>query len=168
MGAGKTTLGKKLAKMLSIDFIDTDLAIEEKYGMRIGELFTLHGEGYFRELERELIHELYASNFPYVLSTGGGLPCYQNNMSTLNELGITFYLQRTPKELAHRLKNAKAERPLIKGMDELTLQDYIIEKLTEREEFYRKAQFILDRDQQDAATIIQLLKLLHRDQFQKS
>lgn len=168
MGAGKSTLGKKLANAMDVAFIDADLSIEAQQGMSIGEIFAKHGEQYFRELEREFIHNLYSYHNPFVLATGGGMPCSQANMLSLRELGVTFYLHRSPKELAHRLKNAKSERPLIESMQAEELEDYIYGKLGEREEFYRKADFILDRNQQDVKSIRDVLAILHPNPSQRS
>lgn len=168
MGAGKTTIGKKLARMLDFEFIDSDQLIELQQAMSVGQIFATRGEGYFRELERELIQELNMKNSGFVLSTGGGMPCFSDNIKLLKNLGSTFYLKRSPKELAHRLKNAKSERPLLNGMEESDLEQYIISKLAEREEYYKMADFVLDRDQQDAKAILRLFQILHPDPVQKN
>lgn len=168
MGAGKTTIGKKLARLLDYEFIDTDHRIEELTGMTIGELFTLKGEGHFREIERDLLLSLSEYTSPYVLSTGGGMPCYHDNIQLLRALGTTFYLHRSPGELSHRLKNAKKERPLLVGLSESELTDYIETKLADREEYYRMSEFTLDRDQQDPKVIRDLLRILHPRSIQKS
>jgi shikimate kinase len=156
MGSGKTTIGKKLAKLLAIPFIDSDLEIERNTGMSIGKIFSVHGEAYFRNLERSFILSLPESNF--VLATGGGMPCVADNMSVLNELGTTLYLQRSAKELAQRLKQAKNQRPLLEGLSEADLLQYIDTKLAEREEYYRMAHFILEREEQDPKIIHQYLQ----------
>ena len=106
MGSGKTTIGKKIAKKLNIPFIDLDSEIEKKYNLSILNIFHDFGEAKFRNMEFHYIRSLInRSNF--VLSTGGGTPCYKNNISFLNELGITCYLNRSIKELAHRLQKSK-------------------------------------------------------------
>jgi len=168
MGAGKTTIGKKLARMLDYEFIDSDELIELQQAMSVGQIFASRGEGYFRELERNLIQELSSWDANFVLSTGGGMPCFADNASQLKNLGSTFYLKRSPKELAHRLKNAKIERPLLHGMEEQELEQYIEAKLGEREEYYKTADFVLDRDQQDAKSILQLFQILHPDPVQRN
>jgi shikimate kinase len=161
MGAGKTTLGKKLAKALDLHFLDSDQLIEQQQGMSIGKLFAEKGETHFREIERECLNGLFNCDQPFLLATGGGMPCYGNAMQTLNELGTTIYLQRSAKELTQRLLNAKQTRPLIEGMSGEDLHEYITSKLAEREEFYRKAQIILDRTQQDVHSITALFRQLH-------
>ncbi len=159
MGSGKSTLAKKLAAKLSLPFIDSDKAIEAHYNKSIGELFAEHGESHFRDLERHFIETLNTEE-NFVLATGGGLPCFGKNMEVLNNLGATFYLERSPKELAHRLINSKEKRPLLEGLSEEELLHFISEKLAQREEYYRLAHFTLDRDEQDAETICNLVHLL--------
>lgn len=143
MGVGKSTLGKKLARRLDVDFIDADQYIEEQLGMSILDYFTQFGEEKFRVLERDFIRQLDIS--ARVVATGGGLPCFYDNMDTMNEMGVTVYLHRPPKELFQRLKNAKTERPLIAGLSDEELLDFISTQLEEREQFYNQAQFVLTR-----------------------
>ena len=81
-------------------------------------------------------------------------------MERLNELGTTFYLERSPKELAHRLKNAKDQRPLLVGLSEDDLIDFIVQRLGEREETYRQANFVLSRDEQNTEKILEFIRLL--------
>lgn len=143
MGAGKTTFGKKLAKKLKCPFFDLDHLIEEITGSTVGEYFAAHGEVKFRELEKEILqtHPL-PENF--VLSTGGGAPCFHDNMDWMNENGQTIYLQLTPKALATRLENAKEDRPLIKGLTGDDLIKFISDRLETRDIYYKKAHFIVD------------------------
>jgi shikimate kinase len=159
MGSGKTTLGKEIAKSIGIPFIDSDKEIEEHYQKSIGEIFTENGESYFRTIETEYIEALDLRD-DFVLSTGGGMPCFDRNMSLLNEIGTTFYLNQPPKELARRLYNAKTPRPLIEGLSENELLPFIENKLSAREEYYKMATIILDPDEQNAQTIEHLSELL--------
>ena len=159
MGCGKSTLGKKLANKLKIPFIDSDKEIEEHFQKSIGELFAEQGESHFRELEREYIEALDLRE-DFVLATGGGMPCFGDNMEQLNNVGTTFYLERSPKELAHRLANAKAQRPLIAGMEKEELLEFIENKLQGREEYYKKATVILGRDEQTPEGITSFLEHL--------
>lgn len=156
MGAGKTTLGKRLATRLNIPFFDSDAEIEKHHGKSIGEIFAEQGESHFREVERRYL-ESFNHNDEFVLATGGGMPCYGDNMELLNEMGITIYLERSAKELSHRLINAKVKRPLIEGLTEQELIQFIDDKLAVREEYYKKASVILDRSEQDVNTLIHLL-----------
>jgi shikimate kinase len=167
MGCGKSTLGKKISNQLGIPFIDSDKEIESHYNKSIGEIFTENGESYFREIEREYIEALDLRD-DFVLATGGGMPCFGYNMDKLNEIGTTFYLERSPKELTHRLINAKVQRPLIEGMDERELQQFIENKLVEREEYYKKATIVLTRDEQTPKLIQEYLHHLDPQLHQKS
>lgn len=160
MGAGKSTLGKKIANKMDLPFIDSDSMIEEKYQKSIGEIFSEYGESHFRTLESDFISSLENKD-EFVLATGGGMPCFGKNMELLNELGTTFYLERSPKELANRLFNAKSRRPLIDGMEQEELVTFIEDKLSVREEYYKTAKVILGREDQTVGVIEEFTNLLH-------
>lgn len=160
MGCGKSTLGKKLANRLNIPFIDSDAEIEQYYKKSIGDIFSEYGESHFREIEKSFIKTL-KNKSEFVLATGGGMPCFGENMSLLNEIGTSFYLQRSPKELVNRLMNAKKKRPLLEGLTDEELTSFVETKLSMREEYYRKATFILDRTEQTVDFIQQTIHLLH-------
>lgn len=96
MGAGKTTLGKAFARKLNIPFIDLDWYIEERFHKTVGELFTERGEAGFRELERNMLHEV-AEFENVVISTGGGAPCFYDNMEFMNRTGKTVFLNVHPR-----------------------------------------------------------------------
>lgn len=159
MGAGKTTLGKKIAKRMNLPFIDSDREIEERHQKSIGDIFTENGESFFRTLETDYITSL-KNREGFVLATGGGMPCFGKNMELLNELGTTFYLERSPKELANRLFNAKTRRPLIEGMEQEELLSFIEDRLSVREEYYKASNVILGRDDQTVSTIEEVANLL--------
>ena len=112
MGSGKTTAGKKLASLLGWSFIDLDKRIEEYTGKTIPEIFSQNGEDYFRIIETQLLRNLKSCT-KTVISTGGGTPCYIDNMDFMIETGLTIYLKLTPAELKSRLSQSKGERPLI-------------------------------------------------------
>ena len=160
MGSGKSTLGKKLASRLAIPFIDSDAAIEKECNKSIGELFGEYGDSHFREIEAHFIRSLYSQE-SFVLATGGGMPCFHANMSLLNNLGTTFYLERSPKELMNRLINAKHQRPLIAGLSEEDLLHFIENKLVEREEYYKQASIVLSREEQTIDAMERFTLLLH-------
>jgi len=144
MGSGKTSIGKKLAYHLKVPFLDTDQMISEQEGIPISEIFERHGESHFRTLEQDLIKNLGQLE-SFVLSTGGGLPCYNNLMEELNELGTTLFLKRPVRELAHRLSVSKTKRPLIEGQSKEELIDFIKISLKKRTPFYEKAKFTIPR-----------------------
>ena len=142
MGCGKTTWSKKLAAHLGYEFIDLDNVLQDKVGMTIAEYFARHGEDSFRKLESSILKETdYAENT--VVSTGGGLPCFFDNLQWMNANGKTLYIKLSPKTLAERLENAKTERPVLRGKKGDELVDFIAEKLAEREGFYMQASHII-------------------------
>lgn len=158
MGAGKSTLGKQVAKKLGIPFIDSDLSIEEQEGQSIKEIFDQKGESYFRMKEAELIKALYSEK-EFVLSTGGGLPCFNNLMDELNKLGSTIYLQHKAELLFGRLRANNSKRPLLAEMNENELRSFITSRMEEREIYYLKAQIILKKEEQTRDEIIRRLHL---------
>jgi shikimate kinase len=158
MGSGKTTLGKKIANRLGIPFIDSDEAIEKNENATIAELFESCGENVFRDLETEFINSLSRED-SFVLSTGGGLPCFNGNMNRLNELGVTFYLERPAKELQQRLMNAKEVRPLILNKTEDELLTFIELNLEIRSPYYEMAHYVLKRNEQEVKDVLHLLNL---------
>ncbi|PTQ99785.1 shikimate kinase [Mucilaginibacter yixingensis] len=143
MGCGKTTWGKKLAARLNYAFVDLDTILEEKEGMTIPEYFTTHGEAAFRNLESAI---LKSGDYPQraVISTGGGLPCFFDNLEWMNANGQTIYMNLPPAVLASRLDNGKDERPIIRGKHGDELIAFIEEKLAEREGFYTQAQHTIN------------------------
>lgn len=143
MGSGKTTLGKQLARKLGYRFIDQDDYIEETSGLTIAEYFSRNGEQAFRKYEHEALKNLLEFD-NVVISTGGGAPCFFNNIDMMNENGLAIYLRMKPEVLKSRLKHAQAERPLIKGKTEEELLEFIKSKLTEREPFYLKAKHVIE------------------------
>lgn len=163
MGVGKSTLGKKIAKRLDLPFIDSDKEIEAIHGKSIGEIFGVYGELRFREMEKKFLDSLCVKD-KFVLATGGGMPCYGNMMSKLNTLGQTFYLKRSPKEILHRLINAKKKRPLIEGLSEDDLLLFIENKLEERRDYYKRSLFILEREEQSVEQFEKIIRLLQTPQ----
>ena len=145
MGAGKTTLGKAFARKLNIPFIDLDWYIEERFHKTVGELFTERGEAGFRELERNMLHEV-AEFENVVISTGGGAPCFYDNMEFMNETGSTVYLKVSVEELAKRLEICKSTRPVLKGRSGDELIAFIAESLEKRTPHYMKASIVFDAE----------------------
>jgi shikimate kinase len=143
MGSGKTTLGRKLASKMDYEFIDLDHKLEQQVELSIAEYFSFFGEDAFRKLESEVLKKtVYSENV--VISTGGGLPCYFDNMDWMKANGKTVYIKLSPKTLADRLETGKEERPLLqdKRGDDLVL--FIEQKLAEREKYYSQANIIAD------------------------
>jgi shikimate kinase len=143
MGCGKTTLGRKLATRLNAPFFDLDTLLEERAGMSIAEYFSSFGETAFRVAESEMLKgTAYPDNA--VVSTGGGLPCFFDNLEWMKAKGTVVYIRLTPKALASRLEHGKDERPLLRDKHGDDLVNFIGGKLTEREPYYLQAQVIAD------------------------
>jgi len=157
MGAGKTTLAKKIASKLSYKWLDSDQEIEKQEGMKVSEIFEVRGEAYFRSLEKKFIEDLNP-NENLIVATGGGLPCFHALMDTLNELGITIYLERTPKELFQRVKQATNSRPLIAHKTDEELLEYIESTMEKRREIYLQSKIIVDRFSQTPEKLIELIQ----------
>lgn len=134
MGSGKTTIGKNLSEKLNIPFIDLDHYISEKEGLSIPEIFKKYGEVYFRKKEHFYLNQLLATEDRYILSLGGGTPCYANNHLALqNENVESFYLKASISTLLSRLEKCN-NRPLLNNVDDL--KSYIAQHLFERSFFY--------------------------------
>lgn len=114
MGAGKTSVGYHLAKRLGYQQIDTDEIIEKKSGMKISDIFEQKGEEYFRQLETTTLKELKQTMNEKVISTGGGLPLWEENASILKEMGFVVYLSTSERTVMERLKGDR-KRPLLQG-----------------------------------------------------
>lgn len=156
MGCGKSTLGKRLARKIDYEFQDMDTEIEEKAGMTVNEIFAQKGESWFRKAESEFLHSLDASK-NMVIATGGGAPCFGDNMEEMNRLGITVYLKMSPVSLASRLENTRSLRPLLKDLTPGVLPDYIGERLKEREVWYNKAKCIIKAESVKPAHVVALV-----------
>lgn len=164
MGAGKTTLGKALAQKLHVSFIDLDWYIEERFHQSVGELFKERGEAGFRELEKNMLHEV-ADFEDVVISTGGGAPCFFDNMDFMNRMGQTVFLNAHPDVLFNRLRIAKQQRPILQGKEDDELRAFIVEALEKRAHFYNQAQYIFSGDKLEShhqieESVEQLQKLL--------
>jgi shikimate kinase len=158
MGSGKTKRGRKIAAKIGFRFYDLDELIEKKYNKSIFEIFQNSGEKSFREYEQMTLMEILNSD-NFVLSTGGGTPCYFNNMELMNSHGITIYLKVEVKVLTSRLINKKINRPLIKDKNEEELELFIAETLRHREEFYCQSKLIFDALKTKNGEIINQLEI---------
>jgi shikimate kinase len=156
MGSGKSHLGWKLANHLGVQFVDMDTYIEERNCKSIPQIFAEEGEAEFRQKERKALEEL--SEFTdIVIATGGGAPCFFDNIEVMNETGKTIYLNIDPKILADRLLNSKTERPLIKGKSRDELVAFIDETLKKRNEFYSQAKYQITEPDVDLNSLQEMI-----------
>lgn len=145
-GSGKSTLGEQLARALDVQFLDLDTEIEKKEGKSIPQIFLEHGENYFRIVEAEKLRELAGSDNSFVLATGGGAPCFYNGMDTLNETGISVFLNVPISELIRRVSRNK-DRPLLANEDIEKKMQTLLEK---RLPVYKKASIVVDNPTLDS------------------
>ena len=137
-GSGKSFLGKELAAKLSLPFIDLDDAIVTKIGMPIADYFTKEGQSAFRRIEKDTLTEIISTHDEFVMATGGGAPCFFDNLTLMKGSGLTLYLE-TPKEVLIERNLQSVERPLMRGDVEKT----IAEMLKTRLSTYQKAHLII-------------------------
>ena len=140
MGSGKSTIAKLLAQKMGFPFKDLDETIETEESASIKTIFEQKGEIYFRKAEHGIFKKLMASRESFVLSLGGGTPCYANNHELFTGEGITsIYLQASIDVLYNRLIKDKADRPLIADKNDAEMREFIAIHLFERSFFYSKA-----------------------------
>lgn len=163
MGSGKTTFGKKLAAKLALPLIDLDNEIINYYKAQeenvhtIKEIIEQNGLPYFRAIESETLRLIDVKS--KVISTGGGTPCYFDNMEWMKRRGVVVFLQVDEGVLFSRLKNTDLEeRPLLKDLDEEGLKSFIREKLEERLPIYTQAHITFNPVTQKIEELVEMLK----------
>ena len=140
MASGKTTVGKALSKLSGWKFVDCDELIAQQEGMSCRDILQVKGETYFRQVERQMLQSIVATP-PMIIATGGGMPCYQDNMQLINKMGVTYFLHRTPEDLALRLELTDVmSRPLLQGRTGEELIEYVTHQLALRQPYYCMAQ----------------------------
>ena len=164
MGAGKTTIGRALAKELDVPFYDLDWYIESRRHKTVAQIFAEEGEEAFRRIEHNMLHEV-AEFEDVVISCGGGTPCFFDNMEYMNTQGQVVYLKAEPQVLIDHLRMGRTERPLLKGKSPEELEEFIKEQVRAREPYYNQARYIFDVSLMDnydkiQATITKLRQML--------
>ena len=155
MGSGKTTLGRGVESRTHIAFIDLDEYIEGKEGKTIKEIFKEEGEVGFRNKERDSLREL-SEREDVVVACGGGTPCFYDNMEIMNSRGETIWLDASVEILHRRLKEGRAQRPLIANLSDEELKGYIKESLEKRKPYYRKAKHRFCADEMDTSAELEM------------
>jgi shikimate kinase len=154
MGSGKSTLGKKLAKRMDLEFIDLDQFIESDKGQTITDIFSTMGEGGFRKVEKEALASCLDKD-NVLLSLGGGTPCYSGNMDSIKSNSISVYLDLSPKALQSRLIQGKFSRPLIANLNDMEMLSFIEDHLGERLVHYKRADIHFQPFKQDVDELIE-------------
>jgi shikimate kinase len=160
MGSGKTHWGRQLASKLQIPFFDLDEVISQGEKKSIADIFSASGEEYFRMRERETLSSIIDDYPSVVLSTGGGTPCFFNNIEKMKKYGIVVWLNTDVEILMQRLMKEKAQRPLIRDIPDEELKTYIIRKLNKRRMYYELADIILDNES-DISTNAFIQTIIH-------
>lgn len=145
MGAGKSYWGKQLADHWQLPYYDLDEVIVEAEEMAIADIFATKGEDYFRERESTLLREL-SEQESFLISCGGGTPCFQENMDFMNEHGTTIWINPSLETMVERLERKKSKRPLIADLEGEDLVGFVEKKLAERLPFYQQSQHIISSD----------------------
>jgi shikimate kinase len=156
-GSGKSTLGVQLAQLLTFDFLDTDELIVRTESMTINEIFQQYGEDHFRKIENATLKQLGTLSNT-VISTGGGLPCFYDNMDLILSMGFSIYLNVAPEVIAERLYSVNDQtRPMVKGKSKEEMLAFLIQKYDERKGTYQKANLEIS-ESTTADEIVELLK----------
>lgn len=149
-GSGKTTLGNQLSKKINLDFIDLDQEIAGKEGKSIPAIFNEEGEVYFRKLEAKLLRKITGSRKNFILATGGGTPCFYDNMNFMYDSGITLFLHVPVQELSNRIHDMQGrERPLLKAESPQKMQEKLEGLFEDRKRFYQMAHLTIDSANSD-------------------
>jgi shikimate kinase len=159
MGCGKTYWGQQLSKKLALPFFDLDQQIEEKEEKSISAIFSEAGEEYFRLLEKEVLYLLTESHDSFVMATGGGAPCFYNNIGYMKKSGTVIWLNCSVDCIYSRLIGEQDKRPLIKELTKEGLRSYIIKKYSDRKIFYEQAHATINEDHPKLDSIVS--KIFH-------
>ncbi|MDD3637892.1 MAG: shikimate kinase [Bacteroidales bacterium] len=157
MGVGKSTIARKLAKLLNWEVMDLDQAFETRYKISVSDFFKRYDETLFRKLERSLLRESVDLS-QTIISTGGGTACFYDNMEWMNQNGLTVFLKMSAGCLSNRLLNAKKKRPLISGQSKDQLQSFIKKHLQKRAIFYTQARLHFEAESPDIQALAELIK----------
>lgn len=160
MGAGKSTGGKRLAKSMGLPFLDTDSVLTETLGRRISELFQDLGEQGFREAERKVLHQVALEGQHKVIATGGGTPCYADNMAFMLQHGTVVYFKLDVAALTQRLDSKRHNRPMLDGVSDAALPGFIQTHLSEREPYYSLAHIAVDADALDESRLASVGRMI--------
>jgi shikimate kinase len=160
-GSGKTTFGRQLANEIEFPFLDLDQLIEERYQLKISEIFSIHGEGKFREWESLVLQDALKQDRGFILASGGGAPCFNDNMDLINSQAISVYLDVPLHSISRRLQASKAQqRPLFQGLDQGEITLKLKSLLVSREYFYNQAKIKLSGE--DFSAELLMVELISR------
>jgi shikimate kinase len=157
MGSGKTHWGRQISAKLNLPFYDLDTVIIDREKRSVADIFAAKGEEYFRYMEKETLEDLSAGQESFILSCGGGTPCFFNNIEFMKKNGKVIWLNTSIDVLTHRLQRERISRPLISNVDAEDLRRYIVKKLSERRMYYQQADVTVDEEK---TTLDELIRIL--------
>ncbi len=157
MGSGKTSLGALLAQHCHLPFTDMDHRVEDAAGMTVAEIFRTKGEAYFRKTEQDVLDEICRAPAA-VIATGGGVPCFGDNLQRMKDAGLVVYLKCSVPELTEWLSVFKGDRPLLQGLEGADLEQWIRAELERREPWYMQADVVVDAYHTEASEIIRRIQ----------
>lgn len=163
-GSGKSTIGKKIAKELKLNFIDLDAFIEKKENCSINDIFKYQGEKYFRQVESTYLKEVSELTGPCVISLGGGTPCFNENMEIILASGLSLYIKANEKILLNRLENAKSQRPLFWGLTKAEIETKLSQLIESRSVFYEKANIVVSAANMNEKDIVRTINEFNSSQ----
>ncbi len=161
MGCGKSTIGRKLSAHLGCDLVDTDHLIEQREGCSVADIFERHGEAYFRSAERSVLEELLLREGDCVVSTGGGLPMWGDNMERMNgeRNAMTIYLRRSAENIASRLSPAgRFKRPKLRGLSDDEMVAFMRKNIAERDSVYNLATIVIEANPMSDSAILKFIE----------
>lgn len=159
MCSGKSSISRKVAARLGYESYDTDDLFEEKYHICVQDFFEKYGEDYFREFESDILKKTGEMR-DVVISTGGGTPCFFDNMQWMNQNGTTIFVKVNPLTAFHRIMHAKRKRPLVFGKTEEELRRYVETHYDSRLRYYEQAHFTVKGENLDIDEIMKFLSSL--------
>jgi shikimate kinase len=158
MGSGKTKTAEALSKIFNFKIADTDKLVVEKTGRTISSVFEIEGQEFFRDIEKDVLRNTIKQE-NIIVATGGGTPCFFDNMEWMNAHGITVYLEANPGLLFHRLATSRAGRPLIESLNDIELMEQITGHLAVRIPVYRKAMITVNAADLNAKALAEKIKV---------
>ena len=144
--SGKSRLGKYISSMTDLCFIDLDLEIEKKLDSNVKDIFEIKGEKFFRKFETKILKEIIESESNFILATGGGTPCFNENMSIINNSGVSIFID-VKREILHERISRNDKRPLLSGA--VSLKKKLSDLYKERIEYYQKSKYHVSKDVRD-------------------
>lgn len=157
MASGKTNLGKEMAAVSGMPMVDMDDLFEEKYRLSITEFFEKYGEPVFRRLEHGILEDTFLMD-DVIIATGGGTPCFFDNMDLILQSGVSVYLKAPVEVLLSRLRGIRKKRPLLKEVSEEELEAFITGQIREREPYYLRAEYVVEGPDIDAGELLKKIQ----------